>query len=326
MIPFLDGAPADLLLLLPLAVAAGLDLFLALLILGAVASTSHGATLPGALGDLAWGPVMAMAGLFYVLETAAEQRLTSGLLWHAMQALARPLGAALLVLLLLDGQEGGAAAAAAGGAAVVAFLIHGTKVGGRLLVRLVSERPPARLILTLGEDALLAGLLAVALEDPGLGAVLAAVPLVFAAVVGLGPLRTYAFSLRLARALLRSLARPPRWLGAEGLPLWAASLPGPESPGTGARVASVGAWNPGALRGFHRGWLLVRGGSALLLLRPGGRPRVVELPAGAGVSVQRTTLYHRIVVGEGEERVLLFLGRDGPPLEALEGELSPALA
>ena len=77
---FVTAIPLVLLALPPLAVAAGVDLYLTLLFLAAAPTTGLWETpLPGALGDLDPPGVLVMVGAFYILEFAAERAPPSAL-------------------------------------------------------------------------------------------------------------------------------------------------------------------------------------------------------------------------------------------------------
>ena len=89
----------------PLALAAGVDLYLTLLFIGAAPTMGlWEAPLPGALSDLDSPGVLIMVGTFYVLEFAAERFPPAALLWNAFHAIIRPVSGTLLALLILDGQ------------------------------------------------------------------------------------------------------------------------------------------------------------------------------------------------------------------------------
>ena len=101
----LDGIPPELLVLPPLALAAGVDLYLTLLSSGPLPGPGWWDTLPGALGDLGAPGVVLIVGSFYLLEFLAEAWPSAALFWNAFHAIIRPLAGALLALLLLDGQS-----------------------------------------------------------------------------------------------------------------------------------------------------------------------------------------------------------------------------
>lgn len=95
----LDGLPPEILILIlaPLAIAAGIDLYLTLLFLGVMPTTTWWSDpLPGALGDLDSLGIMVMLGGFYLLEFAAERFPTATLVWNAFHTVIRPVSGALL--------------------------------------------------------------------------------------------------------------------------------------------------------------------------------------------------------------------------------------
>ena len=84
--------------LLPLALAAGVDLPLTLLLLGGALSLGFQIPPPG---ELAVPNVLVMAGVLWMLEFWAERRPVSALGWNLAQGLVRPFAGALLALLLV---------------------------------------------------------------------------------------------------------------------------------------------------------------------------------------------------------------------------------
>ena len=126
--------PPEFLVLPPLALAAGVDLYLTLLFLGAAPSIGWWDTMPGALADLNSPGVLIMVGSFYLLELAAEAWPSAALFWNFFHAIIRPLAGALLALLLLDGHPLAVLATGAAVAGFVASAAHASRTGGGVLV------------------------------------------------------------------------------------------------------------------------------------------------------------------------------------------------
>lgn len=319
-------AGPELLLLLPLAFAAGLDLYLTVLVLAAVSLMSPDPVLPAAVGDLGEPVIVAVAGLLYLTEAAAEQRPLSDLFWHAAQVLARPVAAALLATLVLDRHSwlvvmGGGLAAAA-----LAFVVHGVKIGSGLLMTYVVERPPARGLRTLGEDALTGGLLIVTLEAPPVAAVLTVTALLLILVGGPTLRRAHHFGLRLVWGGVVHLVSADRWRGAGELPLWCVEgTPAPDVgslEGSGLKGARAGAWGVPGAGGFRSGWVLLSRDRARFAHSRGGGAAGEALPGDPSPRTIRDPLCTRLELGEGTDRVLLLFPRDGPGPDALSAELS----
>ncbi|HKJ00898.1 MAG TPA: DUF4126 family protein, partial [Longimicrobiales bacterium] len=123
----LSAIPPELLVLPPLALAAGVDLYLTLFFLGAAPATGLWENLPGALGELHAPGVLLMVGSFYVAELAAEGWPSAALFWNAFHAIIRPLAGALLALLLLDGQPVAVQASGAAAAGLIASAAHASR-------------------------------------------------------------------------------------------------------------------------------------------------------------------------------------------------------
>jgi len=95
----------EILVLTTLAVAAGVDLCLTLLLIGAAPTLGlWPLPLPGALADLDSPSVLVTVWTFYLLEFDAERFPPAALAWNAFYAIIRPVSGALLAFLVLDGQ------------------------------------------------------------------------------------------------------------------------------------------------------------------------------------------------------------------------------
>ena len=163
----LPDLPPEILVLPPLAIAAGLDLYLTLLFLGAMPTTTWWSEpLPGALGDLDSIGVMVMVGGFYLLEFAAERFPTATLVWNGFHAVIRPVSGALLALLLLDGQPPLVVASGAILAGALASAAHSIRSGASILRWLGSAAAPRPLLTSLVEDVVVLGLVALVIDQP----------------------------------------------------------------------------------------------------------------------------------------------------------------
>src|SRR5262249_47863021 len=87
--------------LLPLALAAGLDLPFTLLFLGPAPKLGFQTAPHGELGDLSARSVLVLAAALYVLEAWAERRPIPALAWNLGQGVVRALAGGLLALLLI---------------------------------------------------------------------------------------------------------------------------------------------------------------------------------------------------------------------------------
>jgi hypothetical protein len=324
----LPELPPELLVLAPLAVAAGLDLYLTLLFLGAAPTTpwwDH--PMPGALGDLDSLGVLVTAGAFYVVEFVAERRAPTGLLWNAFHAVIRPLSGALLALLLLEGLGLPSILLGVASAAALTSLAHAVRSGGAMLRWLSPGRSPHVLLVSILEDALVLGLLVLVLDLPawalGAAGLLALISLPSAP----SNVRAFGFAVRLVSARVFSSLAQRRWLGQDELPPWVRrTLEGDVlAPGGGLRGTRVGAYRlPGAPR-FATGWVVVRGGSPMFI----HRRRVssgssVDLGDLAVRGLADTGLFRRVdFTSASRSRASVFFTANGPSQESLEAEFLP---
>lgn len=307
--------------LAPLALAAGVDLYLTLLFLGAAPALGWWDTLPGALGDLNSTGVLIMVGAFYILEILAEIYPSTALFWNAFHAIIRPLAGALLALLLLDGHPLGTVIPGALLAGVLSSAAHATRTGGGVLFWLDSRRVPRRGLVTALEDAAVLGMVVLVLDRPlwGLGAAVA-VALVAIRVVG-SPVRAFAFAVGLVWARVWLTLGHPRWTDPEDFPAWVRdALEGDVmAPGGGLRGSpAAGHRLPGAPR-FATGWVVVRGDTPLFVYRRWARTLRVALGALRARDVAESAFFRRVELG-GAASPNLYFRLDGPAPESLRAE------
>ena len=323
----MDALPPELIILIPLAVAAGIDLYLTLLFLGAVAPMTSWATgaLPGALTDLESGQVLIVVGIFYLLEFAAERYAPSALVWNAFHAIIRPVAGALLALLLLDGEPVLLALAGAVVGGALASFAHAVRSGGAIVRWLGSATTPHVLVVSMLEDSIVVGLIALSLDLPIVAFAISIVLIGGAALVGPSHARAFAFAVRLAVARVAQTITQRRWLGPDELPLWVrSSLDGEGdvvAPGGALRGSPAGAHRlPGAPR-FSTGWVVVRGGSPLFLYRRGAEAASVDLGPLAAERVVETGFFRRIDLRTSSGTpVCVFFGVNGPSEASLKAE------
>jgi hypothetical protein len=313
--------PPEILALAPLALAAGVDLYLTLLFLGAAPALGWWETLPGALGDLNSTGVLVMVGTFYLLELLTELLPSAALFWNAFHAIIRPVAGALLALLLLDGQPLAVLIPGTLMSAVLASVAHATRTGGGVLFWLDSRRVPNRFLVALLEDACVVGVVVLFLDFPMVALALAtAVTLASGRVVG-SQVRAFAFAVELVWAKIWLTLGQPRWSDPDGFPWWVKSaLKGDiMAPGGGLRGTPAGGHRlPGAPR-FATGWVVVRGDTPLFVYRRRARTYRVDLGTLRAVGVAESEFFRRVeMAGPGSAN--LYFRLDGPGRESLRAE------
>lgn len=149
-----------------------------------------------ALGTLADGWVIGIAGAAALIEFFADKVAWLDTAWDTVHTLVRPVGGALLALALVDAGDPvwQVVILLLGGGATL--LSHGAKAGTRAIVN-TSPEPLSNLVVSSGEDIVTGGALLATLASPVAAAVTALVLLVCA--VGI---------LSMLRRLLKG--RPPR--------------------------------------------------------------------------------------------------------------------
>jgi hypothetical protein len=316
--------PAELLVLAPFALAAGIDLYLTLIFLGAAPTTpwwEH--PLPGALSDLDSPWVLIVSGAFYLLEFSAERHAPTSLLWNAFHAVIRPVAGALLALLLLDGASLLVVVPAALLAGVLASLAHAVRSGGAIVRWLGSVKSPPVLLVSLLEDVIVLGLVALALDAPlwalGVSVGLAA----FAAVATPSHARAFTFAVQLVAGRAFQTLTQRRWMRSEELPAWVRrTLEGDVlAPGGGLRGSPAGAHRlPGAPR-FATGWVVIRGSSPLFVFRKGASAGAVDLGPLVTERVVERGFFRRVDLRTtAGTTTCVFFGVNGPSEESLHAE------
>lgn len=320
--------PIELLLLPPLALAAGVDLYLTLLFIGAAPTTGLWETpLPGALGDLDSARVLVMVGAFYLAEFAAERFPATALAWNAFHAVIRPVSGALLTLLLLDGQPLPLMLAGSLLGGILASLAHGLRTGAWVLHALGDPDGPSPVLVSLLEDAGVLGIVALALDAPVWAFGVAVATLVVTSPFAPSRIRAFAYAIRLGIGRIFRPLGLRRWRRDDELPDWVTrALEDHEESlalGEALRGCPAGAWRLAGTPGFTLGWITVRGGGPLFVFRRRGKVRWIPLADGSARSVRDGDLYRRIDLdGPGTEPFLL-VGWSGPSTESLKAEFTP---
>lgn len=316
--------PIEILALPPLAMAAGVDLYLTLLLLGAAPTIGLWDTpLPGALGDLDPPGVLIMLGAFYLLEFGAERFPLTALVWNAFHAVIRPVSGALLALLLLDGQP---AVVIAGGCllgGVLASTAHAVRSGGAVLRWLDDDRPPSVLLLSLLEDVAVLGVVSWTLDAPEVAAAAAAVVLLGVAPFAPSHARAfrYAIVLFIRRVFVSFGLR--RWRGTEEMPPWVpdAFAAEVEQPSGGAmRGAPVGARLLPDVSRFEAGWLVMNEEHPYFVYRSGRSVKKVDLSDSGLGGVRDADYFRRVDLRNPGASSYVLFDRGGPSAQSLASE------
>lgn len=171
---------------LGLASLAGLNLYLTVFVTG-LAIQQHwidvGQTYPE-LMILAHPAILVISGVLYFVEFFADKVPWVDSLWDALHTVIRPIGGALLAIQVLGSVDpvfDVIVALLAGSASV---LVHGVKAGTRLVAN-HSPEPFSNIALSVGEDVVVIGGLALIRHDPVLALILFS--LVLLAILYFGP-------------------------------------------------------------------------------------------------------------------------------------------
>lgn len=317
--------PVELLALPPLAVAAGVDLYLTLLLIGAAPTLGlWPSPLPGALGELDSPSVLIVVGAFYLLEMAAERFPPAAVVWNAFHAIIRPVSGALLALLLLDGEPLLVLVAGALAAGLIASMAHGIRSGGAVLRWLGAggNAPPTRLV-SVAEDVAVVGLVSLTLDAPTRALAVSILALAVATPFTRSLLRAFRYAVFLMAGRVFVTFRQRRWLGTDELPPWVADALDDDdvlAPGGALRGTPVGAWKlPGAPH-FVLGWIVVRGGGPVCVFRRGRRTVCLDLGDMPARGIYEGDLFRRVDLTRPGASPFLLFGLGGPSVESLRAE------
>lgn len=155
--------------------AAGLNLYLATFLLG-LAGRVGWVDVPGVLKRT---DVMIAAGVLYGIEFLADKVPFIDNVWDAIHTFVRPLGAAALGYVLAGDSPTVGAALGALLSGSLALSAHSAKATTRAAVN-TSPEPFSNIVLSLFEDGLVAGLVALAIANPAIALVVVAVLAVLA--------------------------------------------------------------------------------------------------------------------------------------------------
>lgn len=145
--------------------AAGLNVYAVYLVLGLVGRFG-GADVPEPLTAT---PLLVLAGVLYVVEFVADKIPYLDNVWDAVHTVIRPVAAAFLGVLLAD-DAGISELLGAGMGGGLALASHSVKATTRATVN-VSPEPVSNTALSLFEDGLVAGIMALALAFPAVALV-----------------------------------------------------------------------------------------------------------------------------------------------------------
>jgi hypothetical protein len=151
--------------ILGLSVASGVNLYLALLVVGLAERFHWVSGLPPDLHILSHPLVLTASALLFLVEFFADKVPFVTIVWDAIHTLIRPVGGALLALAAATHLPPALQAVAMLAGGTIALGTHGTKMGVRLLAHSTPE-PGSHSVLSLAEDLGVVGLLTLAYAHP----------------------------------------------------------------------------------------------------------------------------------------------------------------
>jgi hypothetical protein len=310
--------------LLGIAVAAGLNLYATVAVLGLASRFGTVIELPPELKGLEHGLLIGTAAALYLVEFLLDRMPHLGALWDTIHTVIRPAAAALLTIGILATLSGASVVAGATLAAFIALAVHGSKTGLRL-TEYAETHPGTMRLVSLGEDVGAVAIAALALAFPGSAMLVAALSVVVALVAGPRLWRAFILWLRALRARLRGFFGARGWCGRESLPRGLRQLVPPPS---------LGAAPPRAMRaavtGLHGvspytcGWLVVSQDGHRFVYQTLFAAQQRPLASCRAPSVRHGLWFDAVRLENDAIEYTLFLLKDGPAPELAVAELVAA--
>jgi hypothetical protein len=309
------------LLLVPLALALGIELYLTLLVLVVLAYLPM-VGLPGGMAGLASPWIAAVVLILYVAGWKIEEHRDRFLVWELFHLPVRFVAGGLMAFLLMPPPAGflswdvvpwTAIFLAAGLATGVQFL----RIGWSLVVTRALDLPPGRGTRILAEDLVAVGLLLTTFLWAPLAGVVVSLALLLFLLWWAGPFyRAARFAPRLLGARIRSLVGASEWTPFPHLPSWIRRrVEGGDLPHQGVRgvrAALVGVPDTGILRD---GWFVLGPSGPLFLYRTPGQVWEVALFRGQPYGARAHEELLRVDWRDQDGRYALLLPRGAPETE-----------
>ena len=195
--------------LLPLSLAAGVNLYGTVLIVGLCIRLGWVTNVPSGLEVLGSVPVIIIAGLLYLIEFVADKIPFVDNVWDAIHTVVRPLGAALLAASAFARVHPVVAVIAALLAGGIALVSHSGKAGARAVLNTASPvENVSNIAVSVVEDVGVGALALLALKYPFVAAGIGAVLLVLLLILVPRLLRWMSFTLRAIWARVRGFVAP----------------------------------------------------------------------------------------------------------------------
>ncbi|MEM8924581.1 MAG: DUF4126 domain-containing protein [Actinomycetota bacterium] len=198
-----------LLLVAPLSVAAGVNLYLTVFLTGLVVRFDWAAEqLPESLDVLGSWPVLAVAALLTTVEFFADKIPYLDNAWDLVHTFIRPAGAMLIALNVLPEGDQATTVSLTLLAGAGALTSHSSKAGARALVN-TSPEPVSNIVVSMLEDLSVVGLMMLAFRYPWIAAGVAALLIVLLLLFLVWLVRFARRAFGGLRGFLRRRNRPP---------------------------------------------------------------------------------------------------------------------
>lgn len=291
--------------ILGLSTVSGINLYLTVLLVGAGQRLGWVHGLPQDLAILGHPAVLAVAGLLFLLEFAADKIPFVTPIWDGIHTFIRPMGGALLALGAAADLDPVARTLAVLAGGTLALGAHGSKMGVRLLAHTAPE-PAGHSVLSVAEDLGVIGLLALVYTHPALA--LPVLGLVFLGIALLLPLllRALVFVLTGFRGALRALAGQDR---SGDIPDWVDLKVLERSPSGARRALPCFARKVKRVPRLHRAFLVEAEGGWHLVHHRWFRARSLAFEGGP-VRIYPGLLWDRVVFMRRGQPQVLLVGRD----------------
>ncbi len=316
----LTSLSPEWMILLPFALAIGLDVYLVLLLIPLFPLFPGVDGMPGELGLLESRWTMGAAAVLYLAGWCMERHRFSLLLWQSLNFPVRIVAAGLLTLLLFPQSGGWEAGSAALLAAGIAGTTQALRMGWGTVLDHGEGPIPRRPFRAAVEDTVALGLVWLALlADPRWGATATLLLFLPALVFGAPAFRAARFTWPLLRGVALSLGGGEGWRPPHRFPVWLRRTlkAGTDPLAQGLRGTSAALAGSGQIGPFRDGWLVISGEGPALLYR--SATRIWEVPLG-DIRLEGLQRRSDLLLLRFEDGDRLLVPRGGPGADALAAE------
>lgn len=308
--------------ILAFAVAAGLNLYATVALVGIAVRLGWIAGLPPGVQGIENPIVLGTAAALYIIEFLVDKIPHVDTVWDAVHTIVRPIAGGVLVYAALSEaslafQLGGALLAG-----VTALGAHGIKAGLRLIVN-IKPKKALNAFISIMEDVFAIALAVAALMYPVIALAIAAAAVPFVLLAGPKLWRAAALAVRALEARVRGFFGRKEWRDTDALPRNLRNAIAPPALGRGKpRVARAALRGVKGVGSYRNGWVVLCDGQPVFVYASMMRAKVLPLPKMSDPHIRRGVWTDAVEFKCSSSSCTLFLLKDGPAAELAVAELT----